>query len=219
MINWHQIDTILLDLDGTLLDLHFDNHFWCEHLPLRYSEHHGMSLIEANAFLKAEFNQHRGKLSWYLTNLWSERLQLDVVSLKHQVADKITIRPSVLPFLKFLRNQNKRLIIATNADHNSLNLKFEKTRIHQHVDEVYSSETFGKPKEELGYWQQLKLKTQFNVRRTLLIDDNLSVLDCAQRFGIHHLLAVNKPDSQKPANNITTYQNVEYFDALYPTKD
>src|SRR5690606_507131 len=25
---WNQIDTVLLDMDGTLLDLHFDNHFW-----------------------------------------------------------------------------------------------------------------------------------------------------------------------------------------------
>lgn len=215
MLNWHQIDTVLLDLDGTLLDLHFDNYFWCEHLPLRYSEHHGINLSEANAFLKKELNQHRGTLSWYLTNLWSERLQLDIVALKHEVADKITIRPSVLPFLQFLRQQNKQLIIATNADHNSLDLKFAKTEIHQHVDEVYSSETFGKPKEELGYWQQLQTQTQFNAQRTLLIDDNLSVLDCAQRFGIRHLLAVNKPDSQKSANTITAYQNVEHFDELY----
>ncbi|MGD8938682.1 MAG: haloacid dehalogenase, partial [Gammaproteobacteria bacterium] len=38
MIDWTQIDTVLLDMDGTLLDLHFDNHFWREHVPLRYGE-------------------------------------------------------------------------------------------------------------------------------------------------------------------------------------
>ena len=27
-IDWTQLDTILLDMDGTLLDLEFDNHFW-----------------------------------------------------------------------------------------------------------------------------------------------------------------------------------------------
>ena len=26
MINWQQIDTVFLDMDGTLLDLHFDNY-------------------------------------------------------------------------------------------------------------------------------------------------------------------------------------------------
>ncbi|HBT55971.1 MAG TPA: haloacid dehalogenase, partial [Pseudomonas sp.] len=33
MLNWNAIDTVLLDMDGTLLDLHFDNHFWLEHMP------------------------------------------------------------------------------------------------------------------------------------------------------------------------------------------
>ena len=40
---WHAIDTVLLDMDGTLLDLHYDNHFWMEHLPQRYAELHGVS--------------------------------------------------------------------------------------------------------------------------------------------------------------------------------
>ena len=40
---WPDIDTVLLDMDGTLLDLHFDNHFWLELLPQRYAELHGIS--------------------------------------------------------------------------------------------------------------------------------------------------------------------------------
>ncbi|MCP4043692.1 MAG: haloacid dehalogenase, partial [Gammaproteobacteria bacterium] len=35
VINWNSIHTVLLDMDGTLLDLHFDNQFWLEHVPLR----------------------------------------------------------------------------------------------------------------------------------------------------------------------------------------
>ena len=34
IIDWTRIDTILLDMDGTLLDLGFDNFFWREHVPL-----------------------------------------------------------------------------------------------------------------------------------------------------------------------------------------
>ena len=40
MIDWDSIDTVLLDMDGTLLDLHFDNYFWTEHLPDIYSRKH-----------------------------------------------------------------------------------------------------------------------------------------------------------------------------------
>src|SRR5688572_6670841 len=35
MIDWNAVDTVLLDMDGTLLDLHFDNYFWLTHLPKR----------------------------------------------------------------------------------------------------------------------------------------------------------------------------------------
>ena len=49
MIDWQQIDTVFLDMDGTLLDLNFDNHFWLKHVPLRYSERYQLPLAEAQA--------------------------------------------------------------------------------------------------------------------------------------------------------------------------
>lgn len=214
MLDWDAIDTVLLDLDGTLLDLHFDNYFWGEHLPRCYADHHGVPLAEASAYLVEELGRHRGQLSWYLTDHWSERLQLDIVALKQQVAHKIRIRDSVMDFLRFLKDKRKQRIIATNADHNSLKLKFARTGIDQHVDAVFSSQGFGKPKEALGYWQDLQAVTAFKPDRTLLIDDNLSVLDAAQSFGILHLLAVNRPDSQQPTREIYCYRNIEHFDSL-----
>jgi len=219
MINWHEVDTVLLDLDGTLLDLHFDNYFWCEHLPACYAQQHDLALDEAHSYLMKELDRHRGKLRWYLTDFWSEKLTLDIIELKRQVAHKIKIRPSVMPFLGFLAKENKQRIIATNADHNSLKLKFGHTGIDAHVNAVYSSEGFGKPKEERGYWQDLEAETGFDPKRTLLIDDNLSVLNCAKDFGIQHLLAINKPDSQQAAKQITEHKHVEYFDGLHSSID
>ena len=32
-INWKEVKTVLLDMDGTLLDLYFDYYFWQEYLP------------------------------------------------------------------------------------------------------------------------------------------------------------------------------------------
>jgi 5'-nucleotidase len=31
--DWREIDTVLLDMDGTLLDLEFDSHFWLSLVP------------------------------------------------------------------------------------------------------------------------------------------------------------------------------------------
>ena len=215
MLNWHQVDTVLLDLDGTLLDLHFDNYFWSEHLPRCYAEQHSLDPDEAKTYVAAELNKHRGKLSWYLTDGWSRRLQVDIVALKQQVAAKIKIRDSVMPFLAFLKTHNKRRFIATNADHNSLVLKFAQTGIDKHVDAVYSSESFGIPKEDQGYWQALRIATGFDPARTLFIDDNLTVLHAARSFGIGHLIAVSRPDSQLPAREIHDYHHVEHFDGLH----
>ncbi|MBU1436170.1 MAG: HAD family hydrolase, partial [Gammaproteobacteria bacterium] len=65
MLNWADIDTVLLDMDGTLLDLHFDNYFWLEHLPARWSEITGISVSEAKTQLQAEYAVLQGKLEWY----------------------------------------------------------------------------------------------------------------------------------------------------------
>ena len=35
MIDWSRIDTVLLDMDGTLIDLRFDNHLWNVVVPDR----------------------------------------------------------------------------------------------------------------------------------------------------------------------------------------
>ena len=42
MLNWSKIDTVLLDMDGTLLDLHYDSHFWLNVIPAatRISKRH-----------------------------------------------------------------------------------------------------------------------------------------------------------------------------------
>ena len=45
--DWDVVETIVLDMDGTLLDLSFDNILWNELLPRRYGEKHGLSQREA----------------------------------------------------------------------------------------------------------------------------------------------------------------------------
>src|SRR5215831_5340508 len=46
---WDLIDTVLLDLDGTLLDLAFDNYFWREVIPAAYAISNSISIDAARA--------------------------------------------------------------------------------------------------------------------------------------------------------------------------
>jgi putative hydrolase of the HAD superfamily len=216
MLDWQQIDTVLLDMDGTLLDLNFDNHFWQEFVPLRFAELHGLSLEESKQQLKPRFRAMEGKLEWYCLDYWSNELQLNIAGLKQELAGLIAVHPHVTEFLDAVRSSGRRLLLVTNAHRDSLALKMEKTCLHEFFDAIISSHDFGLAKEQQGFWRALQDAHVFEKQRTLLVDDSLAVLRSASAFGIAHLVSISKPDSQKPKNHITEFPAAEDFRALMP---
>lgn len=218
MLDWNAIDTVLLDLDGTLLDLHFDTYFWLDHLPLRYAEHFDLPPEEARQKLVERIIQEQGTLNWYCVDYWSTELGVDIAALKREILHKVGFRPHVKDFLQALANSGKRVVIVTNAHHKSLQLKFEKTGIDQLVDRVICSHDFKLPKEQVQFWQRLHEVEPFDPLRTLLIDDNLSVLRSAKAYGIAHLLTVFQPDSQKPRTESEEFSGIDHFDEIHPHK-
>ncbi|WP_372831176.1 GMP/IMP nucleotidase [Pontibacterium sp.] len=218
MIDWSQIDTVLLDMDGTLLDLHFDSHFWLEFLPLRYAQIHAMEPGEAREWLHQRIIQEQGTLNWYCLDFWSRELGIDVPELKREVADRIAFRPHVKDFLARLQQEKIRTVIVTNAHYGSLNLKKEYTDIHTLVDDVICSHDFQLPKEDVRFWDKLKEVEPFDPSRTLLVDDSLPVLRSAQEYGIRYLLSIVQPDSQAPRREIDEFRAIDHFDEIMPKK-
>lgn len=214
MLDWASIDTVLLDMDGTLLDLNFDNHFWQEFVPQRFADLHQLSLMDAKQQLQPRFKAMEGRLEWYCLDYWSAELQLDIAGLKQELAGMIAVHPHVVEFLDAVRVAGKRLLLVTNAHRDSLNLKMQKTCLQQFFDEIVSSHDFGLAKEQQGFWQTLQDKHVFEKHDTLLVDDSLAVLRSAQQFGIAHLVSISKPDSQAPTRKITEFPSVEDFRAL-----
>jgi|SRR5690554_1881778 len=215
MIDWNAIDTVMLDMDGTLLDLHFDNYFWLQHLPIRYAEIHGHTFDQARPQLEAQIARYRGSLQWYCMQFWSDTLALDIRALKEEVKDKIQVRPHVKEFLTRLRHAGKRALLVTNAHPQSISLKFEVTAIDRWLDLVISSHEFSHPKEAQDFWHALAAHEPFDPQRTLFIDDTLTVLDSARDYGIAHLLAIHQPDSQVP-RRIEAYPAIEHFNEIMP---
>lgn len=215
-LDWSNIDTVLLDMDGTLLDLHFDSYFWLEHLPIRYADIHQMDAKEARDWLHSRIMQEQGTLNWYCLDYWSRELNVDIVALKEEVAERIAFRPHVQGFLQKVREASLRSVIVTNAHRDSLALKLSKTDLADRVDAIICSHDFGLPKENPEFWTRLQEVEPFNPQRTLLIDDSLSVLASAKVYGIRYLLAITQPDSQSPARNINEFGAVEHFNELEP---
>ncbi len=218
MIDWNTIDTVLLDMDGTLLDLHFDQYFWFNHLPERYAEAHNVDRDEAQAFLEQRIRQYEGTLQWYCLDHWSELINMDVPALKAEMRHKIKVRPHAEDFLKRLRQLGKRLVLITNAHPSGLTIKLDVTQIDSLLDVVISSHEFNAPKEEQQFWELLAEREAFDKTRTLFIDDTPRILRSAQTFGIEHLVCVTAPDSQRPAHLPEEFMGIEHFDEIMPPK-
>ena len=214
MIDWKKIDTVLLDMDGTLLDLNFDNYFWNEFVPLKFAERKGINLISAKQQLKPNFKRMEGQLEWYCLDYWSRELQLDIAGLKAEISGLISVLPHVTEFLEKLQKTTKKILLVTNAHPDSLGLKMEKTCLQLFFDEIISSHSFGAPKESAVFWKLLSQQQEFDSNTTLLIDDSISVLNAARLYGIRNLIAVSKPDSMMPIKQIIGYPAIVDFRTL-----
>ena len=195
-VDWQQIKTVFLDLDGTLLDLHFDNHFWLEYVPVHFADKHAISVEDAKHQLSNLYGEFGGTLNWYCVDFWTERIGLDIRSLKEDVSHKIAVRPYVEEFLQMLHERGKRVVLVTNAHPASIAIKMRKTDLEKYLHRIVSSHQYGMAKEETGFWQTLSNDEPFEKATTLFIDDNLAVLKSADDYGIEHLRAIRLPDSQ-----------------------
>lgn len=213
-IAWRDIDTVLLDMDGTLLDLHYDNHFWLEHLPQRYAELHGISRAMAEMELQPLFEKNAGKLSWYCLDFWSAELKLSVRELKLETAHLIALRPDADTFLAAIKQAGKRVILITNAHRDSLSLKLERVELAPYFERLISSHDYGFPKESPQFWSALKDDIGFEPARSLFIDDTLPILRSARDFGVGHLLAVREPDSRAGPKDTQEFEALEDYRAL-----
>jgi 5'-nucleotidase len=216
MLDWTQIDTVLLDMDGTLLDLNFDNYFWLEYLPERYAQMFNLDPDEARLSINAKTQALEGTLEWYSTTYWSEALGIDVVALKHEVRHRVQEMPFCHEFLDGLKAAKKDIVMVTNAHHDSLNLKMDKTGLAHKFDRLITVHEFSLPKEKLECWDEVNKIHPFDRQRTLLVDDNLNVLKSAEQYGIAHLLAIYQPDSKAPKKDVEHFQAIHTFDEILP---
>jgi putative hydrolase of the HAD superfamily len=199
----------MLDMDGTILDLAFDNFMWLEHVPERYAALHSMSPAEARTRLYAEFKAMQGRLEWYCLDHWSEYLGLDIAAIHREHNDRIGYLPGAEAFLRAVRERDLRILLVTNSHHETLAIKNEVTGVTSHFDTVYTSHSFGAPKEDQAFWQGLCEAESFDPERTLFIDDSTPVLDGAHKFGVGMLLEITRPDSGRPSRRNSRFAGLD----------
>ncbi|HUX74030.1 MAG TPA: GMP/IMP nucleotidase [Steroidobacteraceae bacterium] len=208
-VDWSAIDTVLVDMDGTLLDLAFDNWFWQELIPRRYASLHGLGADESRAVLQPKFRAAAGSLDWYCIDHWSRELGLDIGAIKRAARGELRFLPGAEQFLMSLRERGKRAVLITNAHPETLAIKNERLALLRHVDASYSAHPFRAPKEHRQFWQRLRRAEPFAPSRTLFIDDSLPVLEVARSFGIAWLRAVRRPDSSLPPRDSPDFAAID----------
>lgn len=198
----------MLDMDGTVLDLAFDNFMWLTHVPEQYAARHSIDPDEARTRLYAKFREMQGSLEWYCLDHWSEYLDLDVAGLHRAQNHRIGYLPGAERFLTSVRAHDIRLLLVTNSHLDTLEIKDEVTGVTQHFDGIYSSHTFGVPKERQEFWQQLREQEDFDPETTLFIDDTATVLDSARDYGVSMLLEITHPDTSREARDSGSYRGI-----------
>jgi putative hydrolase of the HAD superfamily len=208
-IAWTRIDTVFVDMDGTLLDLAFDNFFWLELVPARYACAHGHDEATAYATVTRKYADVLGTLPWYCLDHWTRELGLDIAALKKEHRHLIRFLPMVPEFLGAARLRARRVVIVTNAHRQTLEIKMHETHLDRYVDCVVCAHDLDAPKESVEFWKELARCESFDPKRTLLLDDSVSVLRAAREFGLMRTVAIRRPDSRRPARSMEGFTAVD----------
>jgi 5'-nucleotidase len=213
-IPMEDIDFVLLDMDGTLLDKYFDDYFWEHLVPEKYAEKHNITFGKAKEELMKKYKVHEGTLNWTDLDFWSTELSLDIPALKEQIRHLIEVHPHVEDFLRMLHKKKKKAFLVTNAHYKSIDLKFRKTLIGKHFDAVLSSFDAGYPKEDLRFWKEAEKRLQFDKGKTLFVDDTEEILKTAKEYGIRYILYKARSNSKTEPKKSNDFLHIMDFDEL-----
>ena len=213
-VAWSDIECAILDMDGTLLDLNFDNQLWNELLPRRVAEREGLALAQARVEVRERLAGHRGTLPWYCFDHWSRAFSVALSDLEKELAHLIRPRPGAIAFLHWMVARNIPIVLATNAHPVSLAHKLAVTGIAGHFAAIVSAHELGAAKESPSFWNALSQRISFTPARTLFIDDNAQVRLAARAWGIAHIFGIAQPDSCGPMINADDCRCLEDFAEL-----
>ncbi len=215
-LDWGNIQTVLLDMDGTLLDLNYDNKVWNELVPTAFAQRHGLAIDDARTDLLSHMREIRGTIDFYSFDYWIAHTGIDLQGVHRQATDLIAFRRDAREFLTWLQEHGHRSIIATNAHWDSIKIKDEFSGVCSMVDSVVSSHDYGHPKEDPGFWEAISDDGHLTDRSsTLFIDDNEDVLSAAAEAGIGYILCVSTPDSNRAERSGLKFPSFSDFQSLY----
>lgn len=214
---WNYIDCVLLDMDGTIFGKYFDDYFWGQLVPQQYGLLHNMTTEEAKGYLYPRYEGLEGTLEWTNLDFWSNELGLDIPGLTEQICHMLEINPYVVEFLELLKQSSKKVALATNAHHKTIDIKMGKTNLSKYFDCTLTSSQIGFPKEKIEFWEGAQDIFDFDKNKTLFIDDVVDNVQKAKEYGIKYLAVKTDSKSVRPdKSSLQGLVSIESFGELMP---
>ncbi len=186
------IKNYLIDLDGVILDIKYDNFFWQKHIPKVYSNVHNLSYDDAKVITRQLFNFKRKTKDWYDIDYWSNMLSIDIKKEKEENIQLVSLINGSKGFLEELKRKGKSVYLITNAHRKTLKIKLKKYPIEGYFKEIICSHELGCIKEEIRFWHILKNKLGIEFKDTVLIEDTIENLQAASSAGLSNLIYIGQ---------------------------
>ncbi len=217
-INWDKIDVVLLDMDGTLLDRHYEDFFWDNIVPKGYAKKHSMTVQEAKSQLYELYKKEDGKMNWSDINFWEKELNMKLWDMRYQIRHLVRLHPHTIRFLRFLKQHRKKIYIVTASQEKDIKFKMKHSKIGKYFDGIYSQFNIGKTKYEKAFWKRLHNAIKYNRNTTLFADDREGIVKAAKSSGIKWVLLKSKSSSKKHPRIYNGLLYVHHFDDVIPKR-
>jgi len=179
------IECLLIDMDGVILDNAYDNDFWQNQIPEVIANSKGIGFDDAKRLAIQIFNYKKNTKDWYDVDYWSNMLDIDIEAQKRSEKSfsRISLYDGVIDTLNVLKNKTKMILI-TNAHRKTLNIKLEKYNLTPYFDEMVCAHELHYVKEDIQLWYMLRSKYRLDYEKTLLVEDTINNINVGLSAGI-----------------------------------
>ena len=179
------IECLLIDMDGVILDNAYDNDFWQNQIPEVIADSKGIAFDDAKRLAIQIFNYKKNTKDWYDVDYWSNMLNIDIEAQKRSEKSfsRISLYDGVIDTLNVLKNKTKMILI-TNAHRKTLNIKLEKYNLTPYFDEMVCAHELHYVKEDIQLWYMLRSKYRLDYEKTLLVEDTINNINVGLSAGI-----------------------------------
>jgi putative hydrolase of the HAD superfamily len=179
------IECLLVDMDGVILDNAYDNDFWQNQIPEVIADNKGIAFDDAKRLAIQIFNYKKNTKDWYDVDYWSNMLDIDIEAQKRSEKSfsRISLYDGVIDTLSVLKNKTKMILI-TNAHRKTLDIKLEKYNLTPYFDEMVCAHELNYVKEDIQLWYMLRSKYRLDYEKTLLVEDTINNINVGLSAGI-----------------------------------